>query len=351
MLQQEKIDYLLIGPSANMLYFTGLKTYADERLQLVIIPAAGTPAIIIPAMYKVKAENVAGDRFLVLPWSDAQDPVELLKDMVAKTDFQSVAVDDTLRAGHFIRILEAFPKCAYIPASRVIDNLRKFKDEAEIGLLEKAGEQADRIIEKIQAEIRPGVSERELALLIEISFKQTGEDISFKPIVASGPNGASPHHISGERKFKSGDFITVDCGGIFNGYCSDITRTFCLGKADGEMKDVYYAVLKANEKALQAIELGCSGEEADRSARALIYEAGYGPYFLHRLGHGIGLDLHESPYLVEGNKEEIIAGMVFSIEPGIYLPGRFGVRIEDIVAMTGQGPRRLNRFTRELVEL
>jgi len=351
LLGQEKIDCLLLGPSANMYYFTGLRTYADERLQLVVIPSAGTPVIIIPEMYREKAESVSGNRFLVQSWSDAQDPVEMLKAVVVKTGFGSAAVDDSLWAGHFIKILDAFPRCSYLPASCVVDNLRKFKDEAEVELLKKAGELADQVMEKTRAQIRPGVSEKELALFIENSFKQLADDISFKPIVASGPNGASPHHASGERKFECGDFVTVDCGGTFNGYCSDLTRTFCLGKAGGDMKEVYQAVSEANEKAFQTLEYGCSAEEADRAARKSIFKAGYGPYFLHRLGHGIGLEVHESPYLVEGNKEDLTDGMVFSIEPGIYLPGHFGVRIEDIVAMTSLGPRRLNSFTRELVEL
>jgi Xaa-Pro dipeptidase len=247
--------------------------------------------------------------------------------------------------------MDVFQNCFFTPASKVVDSLRQYKDAHEIELLKKAGDIADQVMEKVRHEIRPGLSEKELSLFIENSYKQLSDDISFKPIIASGPNSASPHHNTGERTFKEGDFIVVDCGGMVSGYCSDITRTFCLGKADQEMKNVYKAVCDANQKAFEATELQCSGEEADTAARDIITQAGYGPYFIHRTGHGIGMDVHEAPYLVAGNEERLMPGMVFSIEPGIYLAGKYGVRIEDIVAVTENGPLRLNNFPRELIEL
>jgi Xaa-Pro dipeptidase len=350
-MRRQEFEYLVLGPSSNMFYFTGLKTSADERLQLLLIPASGTPDVILPEMYKDKANEVIAGRFPLFTWPDQQDPVELVKKTVQKADYHRIAVDDTLWSSHFISVMQVFQECTFAPASLVIDPLRQFKDDQEIMLLAKSGELADMVMEKVREEIRPGISEKELAGFIELSYRQLADDIAFKPIVASGPNGASPHHSSGERKFKVGDFIVVDCGGMHNGYCSDITRTFCLGKADGKMKKVYQAVRDANEKAFDTIAQVCSGEEADAAAREVITSTGYGPNFTHRTGHGIGLDVHEAPYLVAGNKEKILPGMVFSVEPGIYLNGRFGVRIEDIVAVTATGPQRLNRFSRELIEL
>ena len=348
----EGYSCLVLGPSSNMYYFTGLKTSPDERLQVVMIPAEGEPAAILPEMYKAKAEEQIGGSFPLLTWADQQDPAELVKKTAQKLDSGPVAVDDTLWASHLLQIMPTFPGAAFHPASRVVDNLRMFKDEDEIALMGQAQAAADRVLERVGKEIRPGMREMDLAFFIETAFREEGcDDISFKPIIASGPNSASPHHQTGDREFQPGDMIVVDCGGRFKGYCSDVTRTFCLGKADEEIKAIYRAVWEANERAFQRIAEGCSGEEADRAARQVITEAGYGHYFIHRTGHGIGLDVHEAPYLVEGNGEPLLPGMVFSVEPGIYLPGKFGVRIEDIAAVTGEGPIWLSHFPKELKEL
>lgn len=345
--------FLVLGPSPNMFYFTGLQIAPDERLQLILIPASGAPAAILSAMYAEKAESVIAGSFPVLTWTDRQDPLDLVKSVVkGSAGSRPIAVDDVLRSSHLLLVMEAFPGCAFAPASRVVDSLRAVKDETEIRHMAEAGSLADRVMEIVREEIRPGMTEKELAFFVEQSFRLAGcDDIAFKPIIASGPCAASPHHSPGDRNFREGDFIIVDCGGMVKGYCSDITRTFCLGKATAEMKAVYRAVQEANEKAFAAVSRGCSGEEADRAARDAITAAGYGPQFIHRTGHGIGLEVHEAPYLVEGNREALLPGAVFSIEPGIYLPGSFGVRIEDIVAVTAGGTRRLNEFSRELCEL
>ncbi len=350
-MRQDGVDYLLLGPSSNMFYFSGLRTWADERLQLLIIPASGLPAAVLPAMYGEKARGVIAGRFPLFVWEDRQDPLEQVRELISARDGLRVAVDDNLWSSHLIGLMDILTGSSYGPASRVVDFLRKYKDEEEIALMARAGEVADRVMAGVRNEIRPGLSEKELAVFIENSFKRLADDVSFRPIVASGPNGASPHHTSGDRKFRYGDFIVVDCGGLLDGYCSDITRTFCLGKASDEMKDVYRAVNAANEEAFLAVARGCSGEEADAAARQVITGAGYGPYFTHRTGHGIGLDVHEAPYIVAGSRDKLEPGMTFSIEPGIYLQGKFGVRIEDIVAMTPLGPVRLNSFSRDLHEL
>lgn len=350
-MRRDGIDYLLLAPSANMYYFSGMRTSQDERLQLLVIPAAGAPFAVFPEMYRQKALSVLGSDFPLYTWDDRQDPQSILKSIVAGQKAEKVAVDDTLWSLHLVNVMDVFPGCRFSPASGLVDALRRYKDENEIKLMAKAGAIADRVMEDVRQTIKPGMSEKELALFIENRFKELADDISFKPIVASGPNGASPHHVPGERTFQEGDMIVVDCGGMVEGYCSDITRTFCLGKADDEQKKVYGAVKNANQAAFEAVDAGCSGEEADAAARSVISAAGYDRYFIHRTGHGIGLEVHETPYLVQGNSEKLTVGNAFSIEPGIYLPGRFGVRIEDIVVITEKGALRLNNFTRDLVEL
>ena len=350
-MRQEGCGLLILGPTTNMFYFTGLRTHADERLQAVVIPAEGAPAAVLPEMYKAEAETVLPGIFSLYSWTDQQDPLKLLEKALPECGSGRIAVDNTFRTDHFMQIMSVLPGSSFEPASRVVDSLRMFKDHAEIEFLDQAGKLADQVMEKVYAEIRPGISEKDLALFVETNYKLLGDNISFSPIVGSGPNSASCHHSPGERKLKEGDFIVVDCGGLAGGYCSDITRTFCLGKASEEMKKIYRAVQEANQAAFEAVEGQCSGEEADAAARNVIVKAGYGPYFSHRTGHGIGLDVHEAPYLVEGNAAVLSPGMAFSIEPGIYLPGQYGVRIEDIVAVTDQGSRRLNHFTRDLLEL
>jgi Xaa-Pro dipeptidase len=352
-MKRQGYGYLILGPFSNLYYFTGLKTSPDERLQLLIIPSSGHPTAVLPEMYKEKAAAQIGDQFPILTWADQQDPVDLVRSALQEGREGRIAVDDTLWARHLLQVMPAFPHGSFNPASGLVDSLRMRKDENEILLMGQAQTVADHVLAKVRDIIRPGMREIELARFIEVAFKELGcDDVSFKPIVASGPNSASPHHQTGERQFAEGDFIVVDCGGLLKGYCSDVTRTFCLGKANDEMKRVYQAVWDANENAFARIARGgCSGEEADRAAREVIAEAGYGPYFIHRTGHGIGLDVHEAPYLVEGNGEELLEGMVFSIEPGIYLPGKFGVRIEDIAAITTKGPIWLSSYPKEIQEI
>lgn len=352
-MRRQGYGYLVLGPFSNMSYFAGFKTSPDERLQLLIIPSAGKPTAVLPGMYRKKAEVEIGGRFPLLTWADEQDPVDFVREALQERREGRIAVDDTLWSRHLLQIMPAFPMASYSPASVVVDSLRMHKDDAEIMLMSQAQGVADQVLAKVKDEIRPGMQEKELAHFIETAFIDLGcDDISFKPIVASGPNSASPHHQTGERQFEKGDLIVVDCGGLLKGYCSDVTRTFCLGKANDEIRRVYQAVWDANEKVFERIAAGgCSGEEADRAAREVIVRAGYGPYFIHRTGHGIGMDVHEAPYLVEGNAEELLQGMVFSIEPGIYLPGRFGVRIEDIAAITAEGPMWLSRYPKEIQEI
>ena len=344
------LDYLFLAPTSNMFYLTGLHTMADERLQVVVIPQKGSLTMILPEMYKQAAAQAEGN-YRLLTWPDHQDPVELMAAVVDKKRGMA-AIDEKMWAGHFLSIMRALPGFGFSPAAEMMKEVRLVKDERELTLLEGAGQIADKVMGEVLKEISPGVTEKELALFIENRIKALGaEDISFKPIVASGPNGSLPHHNTGTRKLCKGDFITMDFGGKLGGYCSDISRTVYLGKATDKEKEVYRVVQEANEAGFKAAKKGIPCQEVDRAARGVITLAGYGACFLHRTGHGIGLDYHEDPYMVEGNEMPLRQGMVFSVEPGIYLAGIMGVRIEDIVALTANGPVRFNHFTRELLEL
>jgi len=352
-MRNESFDYLLLGPFSNMYYFSGFRASPDERLQLLVIPSEGKPAAVLPEMYLHAAKEIIGIDYDLTAWSDQSDPFQMVHERMAGGNNLHIAVDDLLRADHLLGLIRVMPDAVFEPAGLLTDALRTCKDDHEIKLMQEACKIADRVMAAVQKEIRPGLREKDLALFIETEYKKLSDDVSFKPIVASGPNAALPHHSPGDRILQKGDFIVVDCGAVYNGYCSDITRTFCLGKATAEMKKVYQVVQDANAKAFEALEKNSqlSGEEVDGAARAVITAAGYGHLFTHRTGHGIGMEVHEAPYLVEGNSEPLKQGMTFTIEPGIYLPEKFGVRIEDVVVITGQGVRRLTSFNRDLIEL
>lgn len=355
LMRRLELDFLLLGPTANLYYLTGLKTAADERLQALAVPAEGSPVLLLPAMYekeaRAKVKEGFPEGFELLAWSDGQDPAGLLAGALGKKQGRA-AVDDRMWAAHLLALMRALPGFRFTGAAPVMLRARRVKEPAELARLQEAGALADRVMAEVRDTLRPGLAERELAFFIERRLRELGaEGVSFPPIVASGPNGANPHHVPGERRLSTGDFVVVDFGAVLKGYCSDITRTFCLGAAGPRHKAAYRAVREANAAGFAAARAGVPGEEVDRAARAVIAAAGWGEFFIHRTGHGIGLDVHEEPYLVAGNAEPLQPGEVFSVEPGIYLPGEFGVRIEDIVAVTEDGPVRLNGFPRELAEV
>lgn len=350
-MEKKGIDYLVVAPSANMYYLTGLRPVADERLQIVLVPDEGLPIAILSAMYRETALMETGGKIGLLTYPDGSDPVTLVQSVVAKRQGQA-AIDERMWAGHFLNLMKAFPGFSFTPMATVLKQVRMRKDVTELNLLRQSGEMADWVMGEILSEIKPGITEKRLSLSIENKLKEFGaEDLSFRPIIAFGPNGASPHHQTGDRKLAKGELVTLDFGGVRQGYCSDITRTFCLGKASPEMKKIYQTVKDAYEAGFHVARLGVTCAGVDQAAREVISKAGVGEFFIHRTGHGIGLDCHEEPYLVTGNEQPLEEGMSFSIEPGIYIPGKFGVRIEDVVAVTAQGPLRFNIFPRELIEL
>jgi Xaa-Pro aminopeptidase len=281
-------------------------------------------------------------------WADGEDPTELVAELADEMDLRGghLLVDDTMWALFTQDLRETLPETTFGLASEVFEDLRMRKDETELDALRRAGELADRVsveIRELGAEA-VGMTETELADEIERRLADAGgEEVAFGTIAGSGPNGAKPHHRHGDREIRRGDPVVLDFGAYLDGYPGDQTRTVVFaGDPPEGYQQVHETVREAQQAAVEAVEPGVPAEAIDRAAREVIEQAGYGDEFVHRTGHGVGLDVHESPYIVEGNETELEPGMVFSVEPGVYLEGEFGVRIEDLVAVTDEGCERLN---------
>lgn len=346
-LATEGLDWLFLGPSADLIYLTGFDAHVSERLNLLMVPRTGDPTLVVP---RLEAPNVgeAARLATVVPWEDHESPiVEVVR--VAGQEADSIAVGDHLYSSFLLRMQAAIAADEWVEASPVMRDLRMAKDSVEIELLEIAGRNNDIAWEAfIGAGPLSGFTERQaLERLLDLTMAQgTGRCWG---ICASGPNAAAPHYSGSDRVIQPGDSVIFDWGGPVGGYYSDVTRTVHVGEPGDEFREVYDVVLRANQATLDAVKPGVTCQELDRTARKLITEAGYGEAFLHRVGHGLGLEVHEEPYLVEGNELPLKEGFVFSDEPGVYLEGRFGIRIEDAVVCTSDGGRRLNESTRELV--
>jgi Xaa-Pro aminopeptidase len=249
---------------------------------------------------------------------------------------------------HLLGLQAALPETSYASLTHALPMLRAVKDPHELGRLAAAGAAADETFKQILGVRFTGRAETEVAADLARLLKEHGHSQVDFTVVGSGPNGANPHHEAGDRTIAEGDMVVLDFGGLKFGYGSDTTRTVHVGEPSDEEREVHEIVRRAQQAGFEAVQPGVACEEIDRAARAVITEAGYGEYFIHRTGHGIGLTTHEPPYMVEGERQKLVPGMCFSIEPGIYLPGRFGVRIEDIVTVTPDGGRRLNNTPRDL---
>lgn len=343
-------ELLVLFPSANMLYLSGFYDEPGERLLFLLVPREGEPLFLAPALYadQIRQSSPVQD---IRIWKDSDDPMALLKPALAElgSNEADVLVDDTMWAMFLLLLRAALPQAAFSPASQVMVPLRMRKTPDELHHMAKAGAIADEAFEEI-VELRvTGLTELQLAAALEEAMRRRGaEKIAFETLVASGPNSALPHYRAGQRRIEPGDVIILDFGCRVHGYCSDITRTVVCKKPSREVEEVYEIVKEAQERAVRAVRPGVAAGDLDRAARAQIARAGYGERFIHRTGHGIGLEVHEAPYINEGNRLEVEEGMTFSLEPGIYLPARFGIRIEDIVAVTETGATRLNHCTHEL---
>ena len=344
---ESDIDLTLLSIGADLPYFTGYEARPSERLTVLVVPNGGDPILFVPLL---EAPGVEVGSFEVRSWSETDDPVDLAASVADNPG--RVAVGDHMWAVFLTRFQRLWRETEWVPASELTSELRLRKEPGEIDLLRRAARAVDRVMERIPGEVPfAGRTEREVARdLAELTIGEGHESAEFN-IVASGPNGASPHHHPSDRVIEERDFVVCDFGGRLAGYYSDSTRTLIVGEPSDEQREVHEVVLAANEAGRSAIAPGVSCEAIDQAAREVIDEAGYGEYFVHRTGHGIGLEVHEHPYMVSGNALPLEIGMTFSVEPGIYLPGRFGVRIEDIVACTSDGVETLNDSERALVSV
>jgi Xaa-Pro aminopeptidase len=281
-----------------------------------------------------------------VPWKDGSDPYEAAASLLAGA--ARIAVADRLWATHLLGLQRALPDAAFSAASPVLGRLRAVKDEHELGALRRAGSAADETFRQVVSMTFQGRSEEDVAHDLAELLVRNGHARADFTIVASGPNAASPHHEPGGRTILPRDAVVMDFGGELAGYLSDTTRTVVVSEPPDGFEQAYAAVQEAQAAAVDVVRPGLEAQEVDRTARTVIDAAGYGERFIHRTGHGIGLELHEPPYMVEGDRTILESGMTFSVEPGVYLEGRFGIRIEDIVAVTTEGVERLNRSSREL---
>jgi Xaa-Pro aminopeptidase len=346
------LDALLVTPGADLRYLTGYDAVPLERLTCLVLPTQADPVLVVPALERPAAlASPAGALGLeVRDWQETDDPYALVATLLPGA--RRVAVDDHMWAEKVLHLRAAMPGAEQSLAGVVLRELRMRKTPDEVEALRRAGSAIDRVHGRMGEWLRAGRTEREVGADIADAILAEGHVRVDFVIVASGPNGASPHHELSDRPIAPGDPVVVDIGGTTaEGYCSDSTRTYSVGAPPDEFRDYYEILLAAQDAACRAVRPGVPCEEIDAVARQLITDAGYGPRFVHRTGHGIGLETHEHPYVVAGNTTPLEPGMAFSVEPGIYVDGRHGARIEDIVVCTDTGGERLNRTPRELAVL
>lgn len=340
-------DLVALGPGSHMQWLLGYHPHADERPCLLLV-GREREAFLMPAL------NAEGTRehtdIAFHSWADDEGPAQALATAladVAATQAEAVVLDETMRADFALLLLDALPDARRSFTTETIGALRMRKDDAEYGLLKMNAGICDRTMEKAFSILKPGMSEREVAAEIRAAFAEHGAQPAFW-IVGSGGNGAFPHHSAGDRRLEEGDAVVLDIGGVSRGYPSDMTRMAVIGRPPEGYGQIHTIVERAVQAALAVVRPGVKASEVDAAARRVIADAGYGDYFVHRTGHGLGVDIHEPPYITATSETVLEEGMVFSIEPGIYLPGRFGIRLEDIVIVRAEGPEVLSGLSREV---
>ncbi len=343
---------LLITPSSDYAYLLGYHPPALERLTCLIIPADGSPSLVVPRLEEPLARHELGelaDEVEILMWDETDDPFRLVRrHLSGGAEPMRVAVQDQMFARFVLRLRAALDPIELVEAGPSMAALRRIKTPEEVDRLRAAAAAADQAMLRITAERLSGRTEAEVSLHIRELLLDAGHQVAGFAIVASGPNAASPHHEAGDRVISPGDAVVLDIGGTRDDYCSDTTRTAFVGEPPAEFAALYAVLRVAQSAACAAVAPGVAARDIDRTARRIIDEAGFGEAFIHRTGHGIGMETHEEPYIVESNLEPLQAGHAFSIEPGIYLAGRWGARIEDIVVCTATGGERLNTTSTEL---
>ncbi|MFC6016564.1 M24 family metallopeptidase [Plantactinospora solaniradicis] len=347
------LDALLIPPGSDLRYLTGYHAHALERLTCLVLPAEGEPTLLVPTLERPAAEASPAPRtgVRIVDHPDGVDPYPLVVQALGGP-VRAVGLGDRMWAEQVLALRAVLPQATQRLAGEVLRSLRMRKSPSEVAALRAAGAAIDAVHGRMADWLRPGRTEAQVAEDISAAIREAGHATADFAIVASGPNAASPHHGTSDRVIGVGEPVVVDIGGTMpSGYCSDSTRCYVVGTPPPDFVDYYQVLHEAQRAAVGAVRPGVSAEAVDSVAREIIADAGYGAAFLHRTGHGIGLDGHEDPYLVAGNELPLEPGMAFSIEPGIYLAGRHGARIEDIVVCTPDGVERLNTIGTELVAL
>ena len=346
MLMTERgIDVLMLSVGADLPYFSGYEAMPLERLTMLVVPRDGSATMVVPRLEAPRVQ-LRGDAFVVRAWDETEDPIEIAANLVGTRS--TAALGDPTWSVFLLGLQQRLAHTSFVSATGLTRELRMRKEPEEVRWLRAAAEATDRVVARLDGQRFSGRTERELSRLVADMTLEEGHDLASFGIVASGPNAASPHHEAGDRVIGVGETIVVDFGGRLRGYCSDTTRTFHTGTPSGPVADAFSVLEAAQAAARSAVAPGVSAEDVDRAARSVIADAGYGDRFIHRTGHGIGLEVHEHPYVVEGNRLPLEPGMAFSIEPGIYEPGSFGMRIEDIVVCGDAGVDELNRSPRRL---
>lgn len=342
------IDLLAVWPSENMTYLLGWHSHPDERPCFFLLTPRGE-AMLMPELNAEEARahlNVSMETY-----ADAEGPAEALRRLGAQLHFGDVdvvALDETMRTDFSLLLLEHLDDARPLAATELIGGVRMLKEDVEVELIQQNAATADRAMQAAFASIRPGVSERDIGQAARQAYEEVGVDKVNFTIVGAGPNGAFPHHATSRKRVEEGDAIVIDIGARKDGYNSDVTRMAFVGTPSQHYLEVHAVVEQAVQAALGVIRPGLAAREVDRAARDVITAAGYGEYFVHRTGHGLGLNGHEPPYITSTNELALEKGMVFSVEPGIYLPGEFGVRLEEIVVVTEDGARIFNGLPREV---
>ncbi len=345
-MRERGVEALLLSLGADMPWLSGYEAMPLERITMLVLPVDDEATLVVP---QLEAPRVAHDPrlFALRPWAEIESPIEVIASLVGSR--QSLAVSDRCWASHLLELQAALPSATFDRSSSVTSSIRSVKDEAEIAALKAAGAAADKVSEALLGGDIPLVGRTEAAVSAEISERLIAEGhhrVNFA-IVGSGPNSASPHHEPGDRVIGAGEAVVCDFGGTLLlgdtvGYCSDTTRTVFTGDVAPDFAELYAVLERAQSEAVRSAVVGSACEEVDGVGRRIIAEAGFGDAFIHRIGHGIGIEEHEDPYMVAGNSTPLVAGNAFSVEPGIYLPGRFGARIEDIVVSSEAGPVACN---------
>jgi len=346
---QQGVDLAAIAPTANMRYLTGFAPLMDERLCALLVGQASS-RLLIPELNADQVEAHTGMQ--AIRWADADGPERPLAKALDELSIGAgsvLAADDSMRADSLLFLQEMVKPARSLAAGTLMTTLRICKSEDEVELMARSAALADKALMAGADICQPGVTEREVAARITAYFREHGAETVDFVIVASGPNGAYPHHETGDRRLEAGDSIIIDIGAALRGYKSDITRVVSLGQPSTEVSEAYDVVLEANRNGRQAAVPGALAHEVDRAARETIEQASLGAYFIHRTGHGLGLETHEPPWITSASQTRLEPGMVFSVEPGVYIPGKFGIRIEDIIVVTEGESRKLTGLAHDII--